>query len=64
MNNVCRSLKLMISGDFVMKCQTSFYFILQLYASRIPERFMPGKCDIWFQSHQVKIVKLDYFDVK
>jgi hypothetical protein len=52
------------SGDFVMKCQTSFYFILQLYASRIPERFMPGKCDIWFQSHQVKIVKLDYFVIK
>lgn len=24
-----------------------------LYAARIPERFMPGKCDIWFQSHQV-----------
>ena len=25
-----------------------------LYAARIPERFMPGKCDIWFQSHQQK----------
>lgn len=24
-----------------------------LYALRIPERFMPGKCDIWFQSHQI-----------
>ena len=24
-----------------------------LYGSRIPERFMPGKCDIWFQSHQI-----------
>ena len=24
-----------------------------LYATRIPERFMPGKCDIWFQSHQI-----------
>ncbi|CAG0897950.1 unnamed protein product [Darwinula stevensoni] len=23
------------------------------YASRIPERFFPGKCDIWFQSHQI-----------
>uniref|UniRef100_A0A0K2TLV0 Adiponectin receptor protein n=1 Tax=Lepeophtheirus salmonis TaxID=72036 RepID=A0A0K2TLV0_LEPSM len=23
-----------------------------LYAARIPERFLPGKCDIWFQSHQ------------
>ena len=27
-----------------------------LYAARIPERFMPGKCDIWFQSHQVIIL--------
>ena len=24
-----------------------------LYAARIPERLMPGKCDIWFQSHQI-----------
>jgi adiponectin receptor len=24
-----------------------------IYASRIPERFFPGKCDIWFQSHQL-----------
>ncbi len=24
-----------------------------LYATRIPERFLPGKCDIWFQSHQI-----------
>ena len=30
-----------------------------LYALRIPERFMPGKCDIWFQSHQVT-----YFPLK
>ena len=29
-----------------------------LYAARIPERFMPGKCDIWFQSHQVIILCL------
>merc|ERR1719166_709551 len=21
--------------------------------SRIPERFLPGKCDFWFQSHQI-----------
>ena len=27
-----------------------------LYAARIPERFMPGKCDIWFQSNQVIIL--------
>jgi len=25
-----------------------------LYATRTPERFFPGKCDIWFQSHQVR----------
>ena len=24
-----------------------------LYAARIPERWLPGKCDIWFQSHQI-----------
>ena len=24
-----------------------------LYAARIPERFFPGKFDIWFQSHQI-----------
>lgn len=24
-----------------------------LYACRIPERFFPGKCDIWFHSHQI-----------
>jgi len=24
-----------------------------IYALRIPERFFPGKCDIWFQSHQI-----------
>ncbi|RWS06198.1 adiponectin receptor protein-like protein [Dinothrombium tinctorium] len=24
-----------------------------LYASRIPERFFPGKCDYWFHSHQI-----------
>lgn len=24
-----------------------------LYASRIPERFVPGRVDIWFQSHQI-----------
>ncbi|XP_071480682.1 adiponectin receptor protein 2-like [Diadema antillarum] len=24
-----------------------------LYAIRVPERFFPGKCDIWFQSHQI-----------
>merc|ERR1719232_1993596 len=24
-----------------------------LYAARIPERFLPGMCDFWFQSHQI-----------
>jgi len=24
-----------------------------IYGSRIPERFLPGKCDIWFHSHQI-----------
>lgn len=24
-----------------------------LYAWRVPERFFPGKCDIWFHSHQL-----------
>ncbi|GMR63036.1 hypothetical protein PMAYCL1PPCAC_33231, partial [Pristionchus mayeri] len=24
-----------------------------IYAARTPERFFPGKCDIWFQSHQL-----------
>ncbi|XP_064632373.1 adiponectin receptor protein-like isoform X2 [Lineus longissimus] len=24
-----------------------------IYAMRIPERMFPGKCDIWFQSHQI-----------
>jgi len=24
-----------------------------LYAVRVPERWFPGKCDIWFQSHQI-----------
>jgi adiponectin receptor len=23
------------------------------YAMRVPERFFPGKCDIWFHSHQI-----------
>ncbi|KAK0399746.1 hypothetical protein QR680_003194 [Steinernema hermaphroditum] len=32
----------------------SMYLIgAALYAFRIPERFFPGKCDIWFQSHQL-----------
>uniref|UniRef100_A0A7E4VCR2 Adiponectin receptor protein n=1 Tax=Panagrellus redivivus TaxID=6233 RepID=A0A7E4VCR2_PANRE len=43
--------------------ENSFYWLLAmaglylfgalLYATRTPERFFPGKCDIWFQSHQL-----------
>ncbi|XP_072106097.1 adiponectin receptor protein 2-like, partial [Mobula birostris] len=33
----------------------AFLYILgvAIYAARIPERFFPGKCDIWFHSHQI-----------
>ncbi|CAD6195116.1 unnamed protein product [Caenorhabditis auriculariae] len=33
----------------------AFLYLLgaMLYATRTPERFFPGKCDIWFQSHQL-----------
>uniref|UniRef100_A0A915JBJ7 Adiponectin receptor n=1 Tax=Romanomermis culicivorax TaxID=13658 RepID=A0A915JBJ7_ROMCU len=30
-----------------------YLFGALLYAFRVPERFFPGKCDIWFQSHQL-----------
>uniref|UniRef100_A0AC35U729 Adiponectin receptor protein n=1 Tax=Rhabditophanes sp. KR3021 TaxID=114890 RepID=A0AC35U729_9BILA len=30
-----------------------YLFGATLYATRTPERFFPGKCDIWFQSHQM-----------
>lgn len=43
--------------------ENSFYWLLAmaclyifgafLYATRTPERFFPGKCDYWFQSHQL-----------
>ncbi|XP_069785282.1 adiponectin receptor protein 2-like [Narcine bancroftii] len=26
---------------------------VSIYAARVPERFFPGKCDIWFHSHQI-----------
>ena len=32
-----------------------------LYAARIPERFLPGKCDIWFQSHQIFHLLVSFF---
>ena len=33
----------------------AFLYILGavLYGLRIPERFLPGKFDLWFQSHQI-----------
>ncbi|KAI1733086.1 hemolysin-III related domain-containing protein [Ditylenchus destructor] len=43
--------------------ENSFYWLLAmaflyligafLYATRTPERFFPGKCDIWLHSHQI-----------
>lgn len=43
--------------------ENGFYWLLSmallylvgalLYATRTPERFFPGKFDIWFQSHQL-----------
>ncbi|KAI1298769.1 Adiponectin receptor protein [Halotydeus destructor] len=30
-----------------------YIFGAVLYANRIPERIWPGKCDLWFQSHQI-----------
>lgn len=32
---------------------TLYLFGTMLYAFRIPERYMPGKCDIWWHSHQL-----------
>lgn len=36
-------------------CLMAFFYIFGafIYAVRIPERFFPGKFDIWFQSHQI-----------
>ncbi|CAL4069310.1 unnamed protein product, partial [Meganyctiphanes norvegica] len=33
----------------------AFLYVLGagIYAARIPERLFPGKCDLWFQSHQI-----------
>lgn len=41
------SLGWLILMGFLYVCGTMFY------ALRIPERFFPGKFDIWFQSHQI-----------
>jgi len=39
--------------DWLMLMAFLYIFGTMLYAMRIPERFFPGKCDIWFQSHQL-----------
>ncbi|VDM70088.1 unnamed protein product [Strongylus vulgaris] len=30
-----------------------YIFGAAIYATRIPERWFPGRCDLWFQSHQL-----------
>jgi len=39
--------------DWLMLMALLYIFGTMLYAMRIPERFFPGKFDIWFQSHQL-----------
>lgn len=41
------------SLDRVLLMAFLYIFGAFLYGARIPERFLPGKCDIWFQSHQI-----------
>lgn len=44
-----------LSVSFIYLIMMGVLYILGalLYAGRIPERFFPGKCDYWFQSHQI-----------
>lgn len=45
------NLQLIFKGFIIMSC---LYFIgAGLYATRFPERFFPGKCDLYLQSHQI-----------
>uniref|UniRef100_A0A0K0EP17 Adiponectin receptor protein n=1 Tax=Strongyloides stercoralis TaxID=6248 RepID=A0A0K0EP17_STRER len=54
---------IMTDGISKMINENGFYYLIvmailyligaMLYATRTPERFFPGKCDIWFQSHQL-----------
>ncbi|CEF60745.1 Adiponectin receptor protein [Strongyloides ratti] len=54
---------IMTDGISKMIDENGFYYLIimailyligaVLYATRTPERFFPGKCDIWFQSHQL-----------
>jgi adiponectin receptor len=44
----------LVSSFVYLVLMGSMYIIgALLYAGRIPERFFPGKCDYWFQSHQI-----------
>uniref|UniRef100_A0A914DHQ9 Uncharacterized protein n=1 Tax=Acrobeloides nanus TaxID=290746 RepID=A0A914DHQ9_9BILA len=39
--------------DLLVTMALLYIFGAVLYATRVPERFFPGKCDIWMQSHQL-----------
>uniref|UniRef100_A0A913HV53 Adiponectin receptor protein n=1 Tax=Strongyloides stercoralis TaxID=6248 RepID=A0A913HV53_STRER len=47
--------KLIDASSFQWLILMGFFYLLgaTLYSTRTPERFFPGKCDIWFQSHQL-----------
>uniref|UniRef100_A0A0K0FHU8 Adiponectin receptor protein (inferred by orthology to a D. melanogaster protein) n=1 Tax=Strongyloides venezuelensis TaxID=75913 RepID=A0A0K0FHU8_STRVS len=47
--------RLINGSSFQWLILMGFFYLLgaTLYATRTPERFFPGKCDIWFQSHQL-----------
>jgi len=38
--------------NFWLQC-VFYLFGAILYSVRVPERLFPGKCDFWFQSHQI-----------
>uniref|UniRef100_A0AC35U554 Adiponectin receptor protein n=1 Tax=Rhabditophanes sp. KR3021 TaxID=114890 RepID=A0AC35U554_9BILA len=42
------------NGFYWLMAMAALYLVgAILYATRTPERFFPGKCDYWFQSHQL-----------
>ncbi|XP_023329414.1 adiponectin receptor protein [Eurytemora carolleeae] len=45
----------LVSGGIPWLLLMAFLYITGalLYGARIPERFLPGKFDLWFQSHQI-----------
>jgi adiponectin receptor len=47
--------RLIDENSFIWLVVMSILYLVgaALYATRTPERFFPGKCDIWFQSHQL-----------